>query len=79
MCVLIQDIITSNSHYFESRWYIGLGGNALVSPFYTRALQVLINRCRLTGPGLPPYVDMEGTPSLATIDSSTKYHFYNNH
>ena len=41
--------MTSNSLYCESRWYLGLGRNALVSPFYTRDLQVATNRCRLTG------------------------------
>ena len=50
MCILNWDIMTSESHYCESRWYIGLGGNNLVSPFYTRSLHVVINRCRLTGP-----------------------------
>ena len=39
----------SDSLYCESRWYIGLGGNVLVSLFYTRYLQVVINSCRLTG------------------------------
>ena len=57
--------MTSDSHYCESHWYLGLGGNALASPFYTEALHVVINSCRLSGPGLPPYVDMAGTPSLA--------------
>ena len=65
MCILNQDIINSNSHYFESRWYIGLGGNALVSPFYTSDLHVGINRCKLTGPGFLPYMDMAGTSSLS--------------
>ena len=57
--------MNSNSHYCESRWYLGLGRNVLVSPFYNWALHVVINRCRLTGTGFPPYLDMAGTPSLA--------------
>ena len=65
MCILNQDIMTSDSHYCESRWYIRLGGNTLVSPFYTRDLHDVINRCKLTGPGFPPYINMVGTPSLA--------------
>ena len=39
--------------------------NALVSPFYTSALQVIINRCKLTGPGLPTFMDIAVTPSLS--------------
>ena len=49
MSNLNQDIMTSNSQYLDSRVYLGFGWNALVSPFYTRALHVVINRCRLTG------------------------------
>ena len=64
MCILNRDISTSDSHYCESHWYTGLGVNAFISPLYTRVLQVVINRCRLTGPFLP-YVDMAGTTSLA--------------
>ena len=58
MCILNQDIMTSNSLYCESRWYLGLVKNALVSPFYTRAFHVVINRCSLTGyfPAICGYV-----------------------
>ena len=49
MCILNWDIMTNESHYCESRWYIGLDGNTLVSPFYTRSLHVVINMWRLTG------------------------------
>ena len=57
--------MTGDSHCFELRWYLRLGGNALISPFYNRDLHVVINRCRLTRPGFPPYVDIVGTPILA--------------
>ena len=66
MCILNWNIMTSNPHYCESHRYLVLGGNALVSPFYTRDLHVLINRCRLTGT-FPTYVDMAGTSSLSSI------------
>ena len=65
MCITNQDIITSDSHYCDSIWYIGIGGNDSVSPFYTRDFHVGINMCRLTGPGFPPYVYIVGTQSLA--------------
>ena len=67
MCILNWDIMTINSHYCESHWYIGLGRNTIVLPFYTRYLHVVINRCKLTGPGFLPYVDMLVTPILATV------------
>ena len=54
MYILNRDIITSDSHYCDSRWYLVFGGNALVSPFYTIDLQILINRCKLIGDGFPP-------------------------
>ena len=59
-----MDIMTGNSHYCDSRWYLGLGGNALASPFYTRYLNVGINMCNLTGPSFLPYMDMAGNPSI---------------
>ena len=65
MCILNWDIMTINSHYCESRWYLVLGGNALVSPLYNRDLRILINRCKLTGPSFPPFAGLTGTPSLA--------------
>ena len=65
MFILNQDIMTSNSHYCESSWYLGLVNNTLVSPFYTRYLHVVINRCNLTGPGFPSYMDMSGIPILS--------------
>ena len=49
MCILNWDITINESNYCESRWYIGLDGNTLVSPFYTRDLHVVINMCRLIG------------------------------
>ena len=61
---LNRDIMTSNSQYCESNWYIGLGGNDLVSSFYTWALNVVINWCKLTDIGFLSYVDMAITPSL---------------
>ena len=64
MWILNRDIITSNSYYCESRWYLGLDGNALVSPFYTRDLNIGINRCKWTGPGFLPFMDISGTPIL---------------
>ena len=57
--------MTSVSQYCESRWYLGLDGKYLVSPFYTRDLHVGINRCNSTGPGFFPFMDMAVTPSLA--------------
>ena len=65
ICVLNRDIMTSDSHYCESLWYLGIGRNILVSPFYTRYLHVVINRRELTGPGFPLYMDMVGIPSLS--------------
>ena len=56
--------MTINSHYCESRWYLVLGGDALVSPLYNRDLRVLINRCKLTGPSFLTYMDIAETPSL---------------
>ena len=65
ICILNSDVMTINSHYCESRWYLVLGGDALVSPLYNRALHVLINRCKLTGPSFPTYMDMAGTLILS--------------
>ena len=62
--ILNRDIMTSDLYYCESRWYIVLGGNALVSPFNSRDLHDVINRCKLTGPGFLPYVVMAGTPRV---------------
>ena len=70
MWILNRDIITSYSHYFELCWYLGLGRNTLDSTFYNRYLHVGINRCKLTGPGLPPYIDMKGFPSLEFLSQS---------
>ena len=70
MCILNRDIMTSDSHYWGSCWYLGLGRNTLDSTFYNRYLHVGINRCKLTGPGLPPYIDMKGFPSLEFLSQS---------
>ena len=63
--------MTSESHYCESHWYLGLGGNTLVSPFYTRALHIGISRCNLNGTGFPPYMDMAGSPSQSVMSKGS--------
>ena len=70
MCILNWDIMTSNSHYCESRWYLGLGRNDLDSLFYTRDLHIIINMGRLTGP-FPAICGYVGNPKSSKITMET--------
>ena len=72
---LNQDIMTSDSQYLDSRGYLGFGWNALVSPFYTRALHVVIDRCRLTG-DFPNICGYGRNPKSIRQDWKNFTHYY---
>ena len=66
MCIVNWYIMTRKSLYCEPRWYLGLGRNALVSPFNTCNLHVVINMCRLTG-YFPAICGYGGNPKSSKV------------